>query len=95
MISRGLDTEDFVWSIDHSRRRYLVRETRCSDLVYLNCKSRHGRITIIKLHDGIDMVVLPVTAGNSSERWVNTDAYAEHSLHLIQINRALRNQEDY
>lgn len=73
MISRGLDLDDFVWALDHSRRRYLVRECRRTDLSYFSDCNSAGRITVVGFHGGVDMVVIPFEAGLHSKDWVNSD----------------------
>lgn len=95
MISRGLDTEDFLWALDHSRRRYLVRVARHSDLTHLSNKCPLNKITIVRLHNGIDMVVLPHELDKHSEKWINTDAYAEFRLKVLEHRHCRRAQRGH
>lgn len=77
MLSRGLDTEDFVWALDNSRRRYLVRQTRESDTIYFETAPIDQCITIIRLHGIASLTVIQRSGSNAQRYWLNTDYYAE------------------
>ncbi len=89
MISRNLQTDDFLWALDHSLRRYRVRPTRPDDLHPLPLREPRGFITVVRVCGGAP-VVMAARCGISPGEWVDSDAYADFRLLAINRSHALR-----
>lgn len=87
MISRNLDLDDYIWALDHSRRRYLVRQTRESDTIYFETAPIDQCITIIRLHGIANIIIIQRTGSSMQRYWSNTDYFAEHILKDIEAHR--------
>lgn len=93
MIARSLlQQDDFLWALDHSRRRYRVRHTRCDDLHPLPIREPQGFISVVRIRGGAP-VVMAAQCGISPGEWIDSDAYAEFRLLAINRHRPLSDFE--
>ncbi|WP_267359854.1 MULTISPECIES: hypothetical protein [unclassified Methylobacterium] len=93
IVRRRLQHDDYLWALDHSRRRYRVRPTRLGDLTLRFGETYPNLITVVSM-DGKHLVVMAAKCKVASGRWHNTDAYADFRLLAINRKRALRNHGD-
>lgn len=84
MITASLDHDDFLWALDHSRRRYCVRSTLSDDLHPLPVREPQGFISAVRIRGGA-LVEMAAQCGISPGKWIDSDAYAE--FRLLAINR--------
>jgi len=90
MIARPLlQHDDFLWALDHSRRRYRVRPTRLGDQFGGPKPSYPGLITVVSL-DGGRRVVMAARCGLFPHRWQDTDRYASARLNAISMGARAR-----
>lgn len=89
MISRSLNRDDFLWGLDHSRRRYRVRPTRHGDMSRLPARIPSDFLTIVRVRGG-RAVVMRAKCGVSPGPWFDTDEYASFRLLAIDLGRAAR-----
>ncbi|MCJ2014980.1 hypothetical protein [Methylobacterium sp. J-076] len=90
MIPRHLlQHDDFLWALDHSTRRYRVREARAGDRPPGPVRSYAGLITLVRIDSGA-LLVLAACCGVSPDEWVDSDAYADFRLLAISRKHALR-----
>lgn len=89
MISRYLNRNDFVWGLDHSRRRYRVRPTEHGDMGGLPSTIPSDFLTIVRNRGGRP-VVMRAKCGVSPGPWFDTDEYASFRLLAIDLGRAAR-----
>ncbi|MGU3417747.1 hypothetical protein [Methylobacterium sp. D54C] len=82
MIPRSLTPDDFVWALDHSRRRFRVRETRMPELP--SGLSSCSYITVVPL-DGSRPVVMLARCGLFPHEPIDSDRYATDRLRAIRL----------
>lgn len=90
MISRSLSNDDFLWALDHSIRRYRIRETRDGDAPHVRNPSHY--ITIVPLNGGQPTVMAP-RCDLFPDDWEDTDRYAGARLNAIAMSGAARAQK--
>ncbi|MGH1571375.1 hypothetical protein ACRAWG_12600 [Methylobacterium sp. P31] len=89
MISRILQHDDFLWALDHSRRRYRVRPTRLGDQFGNPKPAYPGLVTVVSMN-GIHRVVMAERCGLFPDEWEDTDRYASARLNAISMGRRAR-----
>jgi hypothetical protein len=85
LFSFSLRRADFVWALDHSRRRYRVRPNVAADTPHISLPPADC-ITVVRLCDGLK-ITLRKTCLWSAIPWADSDEYAEHRLGLINRRR--------
>lgn len=89
MISTSLQLDDFLWALDHSRRRYRVRPTRLGDQSFKPGPTFPGLITVVSM-DSAHRVVMAARCGLFPDEWEDSDRYASARLNAINLGAAAR-----
>lgn len=87
MISRHLPHDDLIWALDHSVRRYRVREARSGDSPIVRDPSLY--LAIVPLNGSPTTVVAP-RCGLFPGDWEDSDRYAAARLNAISMAGAAR-----
>lgn len=90
MIARTLSPDDLLWALDHSTRRYRIRETRVGDAQHIRNPSHY--ITIVPLN-GAQPTVMAPRCDLFPDDWEDSDRYAGARLNAIAMAGAARAQK--
>ncbi|SDO59065.1 hypothetical protein SAMN05216360_1294 [Methylobacterium phyllostachyos] len=87
MIARTLAPDDRLWALDHSTRRYRVRETQAGDSPHVRDPDHF--ITIVPVN-GAAVTVMAPRCGLFPQPWEDSDRYASARLNAISMAGAAR-----
>lgn len=90
MIARTLPHDDLLWALDHSTRRYRIRETRAGDAPHIRHPGHY--ITIVPIN-GAQPTVLAPRCDLFPDEWEDSDRYAGARLNAIAMAGAARAQK--
>ena len=90
MIARTLIPDDLAWALDHSTRRYRIRETQIGDAPHVRHPGHY--ITVVPTN-GAQPTVLAPRCDLFPDDWEDSDQYARARLNAIAMVGAARAQK--